>query len=136
MFSLAWFQPFFEGLFFGVVAMLLHESGHIAAALLLGIRVKSVRLGWKGLYTVREMGTPAENLFISLAGPCTNLLLLLLWRFSQDLFLANLCYGVVNLLPIQASDGERVLRLLKQMRSAKAAGADAPHADTLSSGGR
>ncbi len=108
---LAWFIPFFQGLAVGVLAMFLHESGHLVAAFALGVRVKTVGLRWKGLYTVREAGTPAENILISLAGPSTNLLLMLLWPLSENFFLANLCYAAFNLLPIEGSDGERVMRL-------------------------
>ena len=40
----------------GIPAMLLHEGGHIAAALLCGVKIKKVGLSWTGLYTVRETG--------------------------------------------------------------------------------
>jgi Zn-dependent protease len=116
---LAWFVPFFQGLLVGVLAMLLHESGHLVAALALGVHIKTVGLRWKGLYTIREAGTTAENLLISLAGPCTNLLLMLSWPLSKNFFLANLCYAGFNLLPIEGSDGERVMRLWLQMKAEK-----------------
>ncbi len=116
---LAWFVPFFQGLLVGVLAMLLHESGHLVAALALGVHIKTIGLRWKGLYTVREAGTPTKNLLISLAGPCTNLLLMLSWPLSKNFFLANLCYAGFNLLPIEGSDGERVMRLWHQMKMQK-----------------
>lgn len=118
---LAWFFPFFQGLLFGVLAMLLHESGHLIAALALGVRVKTVGLRWKGLYTVREAGTPAQNILISLAGPCTNLILMLLWPLSENFFLANLCFAGFNLLPIEGSDGERIMRIWPLWRRSKSA---------------
>ncbi|HZB87551.1 MAG TPA: hypothetical protein VE291_02735 [Terracidiphilus sp.] len=125
MLTLAWFYPFFQGLFFGVLAMLLHESGHIGAALALRVRVKTVGFRWMGIYTVREAGSTVQNLIISFAGPLTNLILLLLWPLSKEFFLANVCYALVNLLPIQGSDGDRILRLWQERKREKEANKDA-----------
>jgi hypothetical protein len=61
-----WLFPFSQGLGFGVIAMLLHEGGHLFAALVLGLRIKSVGMKWnKGLYTIREQGTPLQNLLVA-----------------------------------------------------------------------
>lgn len=116
MLSLAWFEPVFWGMGVGVLAMVLHEFGHICAALALGVRVKALRARWKGLYIVREPGTPLQNLLIALAGPLTNAVLLTGWQLSHQIFLANLCCALVNLLPIRGADGERALVYWKQMR--------------------
>ena len=45
---LKWFFPFFQGLLLGLVAMTLHEAGHLIAALAVGIKVKNVGFCWKG----------------------------------------------------------------------------------------
>ena len=113
---LQWFRPVFDGFLWGLLAMVLHEAGHLIAAVVVGIRIKSVALRWKGLCTVREAGPPDKNLLVSLAGPCTNVLLLLLWPMSHRFGLANICFAVVNLLPINGSDGERALDCLELMR--------------------
>lgn len=115
--QLAWFFPFFLGIFCGILAMLLHEIGHILAALALGIRVRTVGLRWKGLYTVREAGPPTKNALVSLAGPLTNALLIVLWVHWPTFGLANLCFAFFNLLPIQGSDGERILVCLRDIRA-------------------
>jgi Zn-dependent protease len=115
--DLTWFFPFFQGLFLGVVAMVLHECAHIAAATALGVKVKGVGIKWnKGLYTVREQGPVQMNLLIASAGPLMNIALISLWYWSPTFGLANLCYAVCNLLPIQGSDGSRILDCFKQMR--------------------
>ena len=114
--SLAWFVPFFQGLFFGVLAMALHEAAHLVAALALGVKVKNVGFCWKGLYTVREAGPPAKNILISLAGPMTNLVLIACWPLSKSFGLANLCFFFFNLIPLKGSDGDRVLNCWDQMR--------------------
>ncbi len=114
--GLSWFFPFLQGIFFGLLAMALHEAAHVVAALAVGVRVKNVGFSWKGIYTVREAGPPAKNILVSLAGPLTNLALILCWAWSPDFGLANLCFAAFNLLPIQGSDGDRVLKCLDQMQ--------------------
>jgi Zn-dependent protease len=115
--SLRWYLPILEGMGLGLVAMAFHETSHIVAALALGIRVKKVGLAWKGMFTVRDVGPPNKNLLISLAGPLMNLALVLCWHWLPTFGLANLVCGVVNLLPIQGSDGIRIQRCWQEMRT-------------------
>ena len=97
------------------LAVLLHESAHLAAAYLGGVRVKHVGLNWKGPYIVREPGTPVQNTFISLSGPGINLILCVLcWHLSGTFAFVNGFLAVMNLLPIRSSDGLRVYRIWKQ----------------------
>ena len=104
-------------LFLGLSAMILHEFGHLATSLMVGIRVKSVGLCMKGMYVVREAGSPTKNLLISLAGPLTNVaLILLFWGHSPKFVLANFCLAICNLAPVKGSDGDRALRCLEQMQ--------------------
>jgi Zn-dependent protease len=117
--NLRWSLPILQGIGLGLGAMVLHEAAHVVAALALGIEVKRVGLGWKGIYTVRDQGTPGKNALVSLAGPLTNLVLILCWHWWPTFGLANLCVGAVNLLPIEGSDGLRVLRCLRLMREKK-----------------
>jgi len=113
---LEWFLPVVQGMLLGIVAMVLHECGHIVAALALGIKVKSVGLRWKGMYTVREAGPPGRSILVSLAGPLTNVILISTWYWWPTFGLANLCFGFCNLLPIEGSDGERALICWQHMR--------------------
>jgi Peptidase M50B-like len=113
---LQWFKPVLDGFAWGLLAMMLHEVGHLLAALAVGIKVKSVALRWKGLCTVREAGPPDKNLLVSLAGPFANVLLLLLWPMSHRFGVANICFAAVNLLPINGSDGDRALTCLELIR--------------------
>lgn len=120
-FDLPWFVPMINGTLFGLLAMVLHEIGHLCVAQALGLKVKHVGLTWKGMYTVREAGPPEINLQVSLAGPLTNLALIPLWAMSPTFGLATLVVGICNLLPISGSDGRRVLNCMREMREAKAA---------------
>ena len=97
----------------GIPAMLLHELGHIVAALLCGVKVKKVGLSRTGLYTVREAGPRWANLCVSAAGPLINLLLAITMRDVLPGFAwVNLIACIYNLLPIPHSDGRRILALL------------------------
>ena len=97
--------------------MVLHEFGHLATSLMIGIKVKGVGLCMKGMYIVREAGSPMKNLAISLAGPLTNVaLILLFWGHSPKFVLANLCLAIFNLVPVKGSDGDRALLCLEQMQ--------------------
>jgi len=117
--NLHWTYQVFQGMGLGLGAMVLHEAAHVMAALALGIDVKKVGLGWKGIYTVRDQGTPGKNLLVSFAGPLTNLLLILSWHWWPTFGLANLCVGAVNLLPIEGSDGLRMLRCWQHIHEKK-----------------
>ena len=104
-------------LFLGISAMVLHEFGHLVTSLMVGVRVKSVGLCMKGMYVVREAGTPAKNLLVSLAGPLTNVaLILLFWHTSRTFVLANLCLAICNLAPVRGSDGDRALYCWEELQ--------------------
>ena len=98
---------------YGLIAVLLHETGHFATALFLRVRIKKVGLDRKGVYLVREAGPLWKNLLISFAGPCINLLMSLIWQSKTGLGIANLYFGLVNLLPIKGSDGDRIFDYLE-----------------------
>ena len=118
---LKWLFPVFQGFLFGILAMALHEAGHLAGALMLGIKVRNVGFRWKGMYTVREPGSPAKNLLVSLAGPMTNVVLMVFWYWSPTFGLANLCFALFNLLPFEGADGERVLKCWREMQKRRLA---------------
>ena len=117
MHAIHWLYPFVNGLGFGVIAMLLHECGHLTAALLLRVRIKKIGMKWnKGLYIVREQGTPQQSLLIALAGPFTNLLLIGTSLWIPLFGAANFCYALANMLPIQGSDGYRIAACWREIR--------------------
>jgi Zn-dependent protease len=101
----------------GIIAMVLHEFGHLATSLMVGIKVKSVGMCMKGMYIVREAGSPTKNMLVSLAGPLTNIaLLMLFWHASTTFALANLCFAICNLAPVRGSDGDRAWTCFEQMQ--------------------
>lgn len=92
-----------------VVAYLLHECGHIMAALYFKVPLRRVGLCRKGVYVQRARTTGWPEVVICLAGPAVNLVLALL---PGPAGLCNLVIGVVNLLPIKNSDGTHALEIL------------------------
>jgi Zn-dependent protease len=115
-------EPVFLGFGLGILAMVLHECGHLAAAAALGVRVKRIGIQWnKGLFTVRERGTVHQNLLISLAGPSVNLLLIAVEPWFPMFSLANLCCVLANMLPIEGSDGFRVADCWRRIREGEPA---------------
>jgi len=102
----------------GVPAMLLHECGHIAMAMLCGVKIKKVGISRMGFFTVREAGSRWANLFVSFAGPAANIVLSFVLRDVAPTFAyVNLIAGLFNLLPIPNSDGSRILGLLAPART-------------------
>ena len=97
---------------FGLLSILLHEAAHLGAAWLFKIDVKRIGVSMKGIYIVRDPGPPQANLFITLAGPLANLLLACAWPAAHQFALANLIFGLTNLMPIAGSDGKRAWTLL------------------------
>ncbi len=101
-----------------VAAVAVHELSHVLMAWVLGVKVKRVGLSWLGPYVVREHGTSAQNVAISLAGPLANFLTAaacLFLGYGVDLCLSSLVLGAFNLLPFPSSDGLRAARLLWSM---------------------
>lgn len=98
----------------GALAVVLHEAGHVGIALANGVSVKGVGISLKGVYIVREQGTPGANLGITLAGPLANIVVALLFRVAAPGFSQiNLILGLSNLIPIPRSDGLRAVLVLR-----------------------
>ena len=100
-----------------VVSLLLHEVGHMLAAIMLRVPVWEFGLCLRGAYNRRSYaGRRSGEILISAAGPMMNLFLVLpllyLPVIGTKLALCNLSICVVNLLPLPSSDGLRILRTL------------------------
>jgi Zn-dependent protease len=101
-----------------IVSLLLHEVGHMLAAISLGVPVYGIGLRLFGAYNRRERShNRRDEVLISLAGPGMNLLLaaplLFIPHIGVQLALGNLGLCLVNLLPIPSSDGMRILQTLR-----------------------
>lgn len=97
-----------------LLACLLHELGHVAAAYALGGRAERLRLSIVGAELAFDYKQPLSYLrdsLVALAGPLSNLLVgTAAFRLGAYLLaILSLGLGAFNLLPIQPLDGGRVL---------------------------
>jgi hypothetical protein len=108
----------------GMLHILIHEVGHILAALMVGCQIKKVGLSRLGPYVRRTSAkTPLGNAFVALSGPGINLLT------AAIFLLLGLPYpwiplfiGLVNLAPLPNSD---LSKSIQYLRSPQPAGANA-----------
>ncbi|WP_165912439.1 M50 family metallopeptidase [Effusibacillus lacus] len=120
----AW-TPYFGQMLLLFATVLLHELGHVGAALLFGYRVKDITILPFGGVARLEHGSlgwqPRHEAIIALAGPFINFVLLFLVIFlsgigslsdsvSSFLIQINLSLAFFNLLPALPLDGGRILR--------------------------
>lgn len=111
----------YNNIFFYITAVVLHEYGHSFVAKVLGYNTSGIVFdlygaGLKcGSYIQRK-----HDIIISLAGPCVNLLIMLItiscwWLFpnsysyTRDLVVCNFFIMTFNLLPIYPLDAGRVI---------------------------
>ncbi|RKD23902.1 hypothetical protein BEP19_05605 [Ammoniphilus oxalaticus] len=109
---------------FAIVIM--HELGHVFAALAVGWRVTSIELlPFGGVAKVDEGGSTkaADEVIVALAGPFVNVVMIVIgygfWRFgiwgdawSEFFLTGNALIAGFNLLPIWPLDGGKVLQAM------------------------
>lgn len=103
-------------------AAVLHEAGHISAALLMGGRLENLRLNAVGAelkFCYRNILPYRGDVMIALAGPLCNLVAGLLFMWAGGYFPAAISFGLglFNLLPIYPLDGGRILRTIVSAHS-------------------
>jgi Zn-dependent protease len=104
-------------------SLLLHEVGHMLAAIMLRVPVREFGMCLGGAYNRRAYaGRRRDEVLISAAGPLMNLLLVLPLLYlpvvGTTLAFCNLWLCVVNLLPLPSSDGARILRTIRASKRA------------------
>lgn len=92
-----------------LLAMTVHELGHLGAIFLCGGRPHGLCLGTRGAVIRVEGLSPRQELFCALAGPGAGLLLLVFGKILPVTALVALCHSLYNLLPIYPLDGGRAL---------------------------
>jgi len=112
-----WFWGIAAGVLL-ILSLLLHEMGHILAALLTGTPVDAAGVGLKGPFIRRRVASSWQaDLVIASAGLAVNLLIVMaFWKAAGILhWLAglNAYFALSNLIPLWGSDGQRILGLLR-----------------------
>ncbi len=106
--------------------VLIHEMGHMSAAIVLGIKVRSVQLlPFGGVVSIEDHGklTAWKEIIIALAGPLQNGIMMGIglafmaaeWgniEFILYIVHGNMVIAVFNLLPILPLDGGKILQSL------------------------
>ena len=106
-----------------LLAVILHELGHIVAARALGVRFRRLALKQTGLCLITsEAGFPSydDELVCALGGPVAGALSALVARglgyllpglapFVQEFIPLSLALSLLNLLPLRGFDGARIL---------------------------
>ena len=109
-----------------LLAVILHELGHIVAARALGVRFRRLALKQTGLCLITsEAGFPSydDELICALGGPVAGALSALVARglgcllpclapFVQEFIPFSLALSLLNLLPLRGFDGARILTCL------------------------
>ncbi len=103
-----------------VLAIIIHEVGHIAVSFIVGNLLSSISLRVGGLALSGRNAFPSykSEIFIALGGPLSNLIfaVLVLVAFNSPTaeYFAKLSFALalLNLLPIKAFDGGRIFKAL------------------------
>lgn len=102
-----------------IIAVALHEAGHLFTMWLTGSAPKEIRLIPASVQIISSMQRSREKeILVALSGPAVNLILFLSFYFNyvafdneQSLYysLINLIIGLFNLLPVTGLDGGTIL---------------------------
>ena len=99
-----------------IISVIFHESGHLISMILCKFKVSGVELRLfeiKILENNRLLNNLYCDIFVTLMGPCINILLFFIFiHFWKSFAYINLFLGVFNLLPCNNLDGGQLIYLL------------------------
>ena len=103
----------------GFICCTAHESGHVAAFLLMGKKPESIAFEATGIKLTNPAGllSARRDLIILVAGCAVNFIAAaVFYKISRVYFAANLVIGLFNFMPVYALDGGKILYTLLCMR--------------------
>ena len=93
-----------------LLAVAVHELGHLTAIRLTGGRVRGIWLHAGGARIETAPMEPGLAIRCALAGPGAGALTVFAWRWFPELAVAGLVQTIYNLIPIYPLDGGQVAR--------------------------
>ena len=93
-----------------LLAVIIHELGHIVACLLCKGTIQSVLITANGARIEADGLTYGKQLIATVAGPAAGLSMLFVCRWLPLTAAFSLIHSVYNLLPLMGSDGSNMLR--------------------------
>ncbi len=92
-----------------LIAVTVHETGHLLACCICGSKIHSVTIKPMGAVIESDSLTPEKQLLTSLAGPIIGASLILLAKWLPVTAALAACHSLFNLLPIRNLDGSAAL---------------------------
>ena len=109
----------FQWLVSFVIAVTIHEIGHIFAIFLCGGKITAFSIGIFGANIRFDGLSVKKELICAISGPAASLLLLLVSRLFPHLAVCAFFHCVYNLLPIYPLDGGRAVACLAMLIAPK-----------------
>ena len=95
-----------------ILAVFIHETSHYLMLRILNIPVFAFSIGAGGCKIRTGSMKPLESCICAAAGPLGSFLLTAGIHKFPELAVCGLCHGIFNLIPIEDSDGSRILSCL------------------------
>lgn len=99
-----------------IVALIIHELGHITIAYLQGEKISILKIlpfGFACRFKNQSKINKNKMLKILIAGPAVNIITAgLFFYWTEDFAITNLLMGIFNLLPIGELDGMRIFSIV------------------------
>lgn len=99
-----------------IVALVIHELGHIVIAYLQGEKISILKIlpfGFACRFKNQSKITKNKMLKILIAGPAVNIITAVLFFYwTENFAITNLLIGIFNLLPIGELDGMRIFSIV------------------------
>ena len=94
-----------------LLSVLCHEAGHLLAMGIMGIEIERITLLPVGVDIQRRNTLIPywQEVVLSLAGPCVNIMLFVIFGHHPYIASVNILYAIFNLLPVRGLDGGNAL---------------------------
>lgn len=108
---------YFTSFFSCYMFILFHELSHVLVASILGKKVELLKFSLSGMnakfesekYKLIEEKSYFTNMIIYLAGPLSNILFAIIFRYNSFIRDVNISLAIINLFPIYPLDGYNIL---------------------------